>query len=80
MDNKDNLQKQEDPKNVPFKDSIKVDYLIVLAYLGIVGILFWTLNYRVEFMTRYVLPYGLVAAVTLVFVDYLHKVLKAPKK
>lgn len=67
-------------KNVPFKDSIKVDYLIALAYFVVVAMLFWILYTRNDFMVQYVLPFGLIAIVTFVFANYLHKVLKAPKK
>lgn len=61
-------------------DSIVVDYLIVLLYIVIVAILFWTLLCRVDFMVAYVLPYGTIIAVSAIFINYLQKILGTPKK
>jgi len=61
-------------------DSIVVDYMIALLYVLIVALLFATLVYLIDFMVAYVLPYGVIIAVTLIFVNYLTKILGSIKK
>lgn len=61
-------------------DSIVADYMIALLYVLIVALLFATLVYRIDFMVAYVLPYGVIIAVTLIFVNYLTKILGSIKK
>ena len=61
-------------------DSIVVDYMIALLYVLIVALLFATLVYRIDFKVAYVLPYGVIIAVTLIFVNYLTKILGSIKK
>lgn len=61
-------------------DSIVIDYMIALLYVVIVALLFVTLVYRIDFMVAYVLPYGVIIAVTLIFINYLTKILGSIKK
>lgn len=61
-------------------DSIVIDYMIVLLYLAIVAVLFITLIFRIDFIVAYVLPYGVIIAVTLIFIQYLTKILGSIKK
>ena len=67
------MEEKEKKRN----DSIKVDYMIVALYFIIVAGLFITLVFRIDFLVAYVLPYGVIAAVSVIFLDYLRKILKA---
>lgn len=61
-------------------DSIMIDYMIVLLYVAIVALLAWSLVGRVDWMVAYVIPYGTIAAVTGIFINYLTKILSTPKQ
>lgn len=60
-------------------ESMKIDFLLVALYFVIVAVMFWVLLARVDFM-MYLLPYGVILAVTLLLLNYLRHIMKSIHK
>lgn len=66
---------QKGEKKEQRKQSIKVDFLIAALYFVIAGIMYMTLIFRWDMM-MYILPYGLILTVTIVFLSYIRTIIR----
>ena len=56
-----------------------LDGFLVVLYFALVGIIFYAIIYHNDFIIGKLVPYGIMTAVTLIFINYLSIVFKFSK-
>lgn len=70
------MSKQKDGLEISW---IGLDGLLVASYFVIVGIIFYAILNHNDFIIGKLIPYGIMIAVTLIFINYLSIVFKFAK-
>jgi hypothetical protein len=70
------MSKEKDDLEISW---IGIDGLLVAAYFVIIGIIFYAILYHNDFIIGKLIPYGIMTAVTLIFINYLSIVFKFAK-